>query len=312
MVRLASIDFCRRVPDSTAKAGLKGTALLFALRKLASVMCCVVTVGCSLSADADRKQCSDDCDCTERGAAWADSVCINSWCTPDPKWSCLDQPQSLSGDTGPFAVTLRVQDVLEGTPMSGVEARLCPNYDVNCENPETATVTSDEFGVVRFEIRPRNPSLGFTGFVLLTRADLMPGMFFFSRPIDRAVDIPAVQLLSPAAVGILTQRVGSRFDPERGLVLVSTMDCEDEPADGVSLTTDDTDELSSSFYSVVGSPTAAAIATDKSGYAGLLNVPPGRIAVTGRLDMDGRILRTISLYVKAGSITYSRMEPLGA
>ena len=312
MVRPTSVDFCRRLPDSTDKASLRGIALLFALRKLASVLCCVLAVGCSLNADADRKQCSNDCDCTERGPEFAQSVCVNSWCAPEPKWSCLDTPPAMSSESGSFSITLRVQDVLQAAPLAGVEARLCRNFDVNCENPQAGPVMSDDFGVVRFEVRPDSPPLGFSGFVSFTRSDLMPGMYFFNSSIDRAVDISGIQLLNTQAVGVLTQLLDAEFDPERGLVLISTYDCKEEPADGVMLMTDDTDEFSATFYSVKGIPALGATATDLSGYAGIFNVPPGRIAVTGRLNQDGRILASLSLLVKAGSITYSRMAPRGA
>jgi hypothetical protein len=206
---------------------------------------------------------------------------------------------------------LRVQDILTQQPMAGVQVQLCRRSDVNCDAPQVAPAMSDERGVARFEIESEDPVQGFTGFARFTREDIMPGLYFFNPPLEGASEVPPIQLLRLAVVGALMQQVGASLDFDRGLVLLSTFDCRDEPAAGVTLTTDDPTEFSELFYSVDGLPQATATATDDSGYAGLINVPPGKLTVTGRLKLDRRVVGMINLIVRPGSITYSRMVPRG-
>lgn len=271
----------------------------------------LAAVGCSAILDGDRKQCAQDSDCTSRGSGFTSSVCIDSWCMAPPKWSCLDKPSAISGHRGPHPVTLRVEDILTQKAKPGVRARLCRKLDVNCENPLAAEVMSDSDGIVRFDIVTDDPTSGFSGYVLFTSSDAMPGLYFFNPPVRGPVDIPAVQLAPRAVATVLTQQVGATYDVTRGLILLNTLDCVGEPLAGVSLETDADDPLTVPFYSVHGLPAATATATDPDGYCGVINVLPGTTSVTARMEAGGRRIGTLSLLVKAGSITYSRMVPLG-
>ena len=206
---------------------------------------------------------------------------------------------------------MRVQDILTQQPMAQVEARLCRRTDVNCSEPQSPVVLSDERGLVRFDVENEDPVQGFTGYARLTRNDLMPALYFFNPPIEGSTEMLPVQLLRLSVVGALTQQVGVSLNFERGVVLLSAFDCRNEPAAGVTVTTDDPSNVSELFYSVGGLPQATATSTDDSGYAGLINVPPGKLSITGRLMPTRRVLGTINLLVGPGSITYSRMVPLG-
>lgn len=281
------------------------------LRPLIGALHCVLLLSCSLTTDADREQCLVDSDCAARGPAFAGSICVDAWCTPEPKWSCLDVPPTVSSVSDRFAVTLRVQDILTQQPMAGVQVELCRRADANCEVPQAAPTMSDDRGVARFEIQSVDPVEGFTGFARFTRGDIMPGLYFFNPPLEGSSEVPPIELLKPAVVGALIQQIGASLDNERGLVLLSTFDCQDEPAPGVALTTDGPGERSEIFYSVDGLPQSTASATDNSGYAGLINVTPGKLAITGRLKRDRRLVGTVNLIVRPGSITYSRMVPHG-
>lgn len=281
------------------------------LRRLMGTLQCVLLFSCSLSMDANRDQCVVDTDCAARGVEFAGSICVDSWCTPEPKWSCLDARPSVTSVSDRLAITLRVQDILTQQPMVGVQVQLCRRADVNCDAPPAAPAMSDQRGIARFEIPSEDPVQGFTGFARFARDDIMPGLYFFNPPLEGASDVPPIQLLRLAVVGALTQQVGASLNFERGLVLLSAFDCRDEPAAGITLTTDDPSELSELFYSVDGLPQATATSTDNSGYAGLINVPPGKLAITGRLKLNRRVVGTVNLIVRPGSITYSRIVPRG-
>ena len=278
--------------------------------RVVTVLQAVAIGGCSLLVETDRQQCVVDSDCTARGEAFTDSVCIDSWCTAEPKWSCLGAPQSKPASLHSFPVTLHLQDIQTQQPLAGVQARLCRKSDPKCVQPETETVMSDALGVVRFalgveEDKPRR----FAGFVKLVRDDLVPALYNFNPPVEHEVDIAPVQLLSRSGSEALARQLGATFDAGRGSVLLSVFDCTGDPAGGVTIATDDSDERAARFYSVAGLPLTKATATDTSGYAGLVNVAPSTIAITGRIASNQRSLGTISLPVQAGAITYSRMAP---
>jgi hypothetical protein len=252
-----------------------------------------------------------DFDCTLRGGEFAGSVCIDSWCEPEPTWGCLDAPVTLNGENGPFPITFHIQDIRLQEPLAGVQARLCRKGDLDCNDPQGGVVTSDDRGVVRFAVEATDPALGFTGFVLFTRADLVPGLYFWNRALVGAVDVPPLQMLSHGDVDALARQLGTTRDSSRGIVLLRTFDCQDDPAAGVAVVTDGTDEQSAPFYANDGLPVATSTTTDRSGYAGFMNVPPGTINITGRVDSDRRLLSTISLRVQPDAITYSPMVPRG-
>jgi hypothetical protein len=254
-----------------------------------------------------------DSDCQARGGEFLTSVCDDSFCVPEPKWSCLGYAPDAGSADLKFSVTLRVRDILWQHPMRGVQVRLCRRADEDCAAPVVNTVTTDENGDARFEMTLDDPEEGFSGYALFTGPDIMPGLYFFNPPLNgaRANEVPPIQLLRSSLIGPLTQQIGSSIDFERGLVLVGAFDCQGEPAAGVSLATDDPSVHLELFYSVDGLPQSTAMATDTSGYAGLINVPPGKLSITGRLEPSRRVLGTVNLIVRRGSITYSRMVPLG-
>lgn len=267
---------------------------------------CAVAAGCSLSLDARRHQCTTDRDCRDS----PDSMCVNSWCEPEPKWGCLADPSGPTGERGPFPVTLHARDIVTQEPMSGVSAKLCRKLDPACDMPHGEVLTNEE-GNVQFSVEVNGSARAFSGYVEFTRSDLMPGLYFFNPPIDRPVDVPVVQLLSEPLAEGLTLQIGSKYEASRGLILLTTFDCSDAPASGISLELEERDALSDTFYAVDGLPAPSATETDASGYAGVINAPPGNVTLTGRLAADQRVIGRVSVFVKPGTITYSRLGPVG-
>ena len=282
-----------------------------ALLTVALTLQCTFAVGCTLTTELDRVQCESDRDCADRGGQFLESVCVDTWCVPEPKWSCLNRAPAAAPSTRSFPVTLRVRDILWQRPMRGVEVRLCRRADDDCAAPVVNAVTTDESGDVHFDMTLDDPALGFTGYALFTGDDILPGLYFFNPPLSAARQVPPIQLLRSSLVGPLTQYVGSSLSFERGLVIVGAVDCKGTPAAGVAMVTDDPTTHLELFYSVDGLPRSTATATDNSGYAGLINVPPGKFSITGRLEPSRRVLGTVNLIVKRGAITYSQMVPLG-
>lgn len=208
-------------------------------------------------------------------------------------------------------MTLHTRNIVTQEPMPGVTAKLCRKLDPACEMPQVGEVLTDKAGNVRFNIEVNESVRGFAGYVQFTRNDLMPGLYFFNPPVDRPVDVPVVQLLSEPLAEALTVQIGAKYAADRGLILLSTFDCSDAVATGISLEFEARDARSETFYAVDGLPAPGATETDGSGYAGVINALPGNVTLTGRLAADQRVVGRLSVFVKPGSITYSRLGPVG-
>jgi hypothetical protein len=285
---------------------------------------CVALLGCSLTVDADRQQCSSDLDCTSRGTAFANSTCVASLCKEalvtqkpdsdagpkaitDPKWSCLDQPAVATTEPGPFNVTFKLTDILSQSPQVGITAKACRKLDVNCEKPDGASLLTDENGEVTFQI-----ARGFTGYMEFSGGTIMPGMYFFNPPVDSDRASVAVQIVTPGIVDALTKSIGSPQQPDLGLMLINAQDCQGAAGVNVTFVAGGTGQGAPGFYSIGGLPASNATATDSAGYGGFVNVTPGTVPIKGIInDIDGIEMQTISLLVRAGTITYGRVVPLG-
>jgi hypothetical protein len=279
-----------------------------ARRLPASSLACLVVgaaTACSVLVDADRVQCTSDTDCTSRGGAFSESMCVKSLCQPDSRWSCLDDTPTPSTAVGPFAVVMQTTDLLTQQPRANVKADLCNKVDVECSTP-LYTATSDATGFLTMQV----PS-AFSGYVLLQAPDLLPGLYFFNPPIDRDQEIPPILMPTPLANNLLVGQIGGTQGPNHGNALITAHDCQGTFADGVTFVTADGDAMTKTFYSSRGLPSASATATDSDGYGGMINLPSGAVTVTGSLSANGRTVGTISLLVRAGGISYSRIVPRG-
>jgi hypothetical protein len=274
---------------------------------VSSLACLVVSAAtaCSVLVDADRVQCRSDTDCTSRGGAFSDSMCVQSLCQPDSRWSCLGGTPTPSTAPGPFAVTMHTSDLLTQQPRANVQADLCNKVDVECSTP-LYTATSDATGLVTMQV----PG-AFSGYVLLQAPDVLPGLYFFNPPIDHDQEIPPILMPTPLANNLLVGQIGGTQGPNHGNALITAHDCQGAAAAGVTFATADGDAMTKTFFSSRGLPSASATATDSDGYGGMINLPSGAVTVTGSLSADGRTVGTISLLVRAGGISYSRIVPRG-
>jgi len=285
--------------------------------------------GCSLTIDADRAQCSTTTDCKSRGAAFADSVCVDSLCAPlrsvepedggydpskDPTWGCLGKPPApASSDPGPFNVLLNLTDVLSGGPHGDIHVKLCKKIDTACEIPiNTTELISDADGHVAISV-PR----AFSGYLELKGDTVLTGLYYFNPPPEADVGTPGltIQLVTPSTVELLTKSLGSQQVSDRGLTLVNVFDCEKKPAVGATFEADidPGDELATIFYAVKGLPVKDATETDTSGYGGLVNLPARSVTLKASVQTEAgkRNIGTTTIQIKAGAITYTRLVPDG-
>jgi hypothetical protein len=296
-------------------------------------VCCT---GCSLAVNADRVQCSTNADCTQRGAAFADSVCVESLCqtkhqaltiaerdagadsgrgsgAKDPLWGCMDEPRVVSSAPGPFHVTFHLAGILDSTPIADATAQVCKKIDVDCTMP-IATDQSDAMGNVTFDI-----DKNFSGYVQFQKGtDIVPGLYFFNPPPDHDLDMVSVQIITPGIEAALTKTIMTTPQMQDGLTLINTQDCNGKGAAGVSIVGEGVDKAGldggpppTLFYSIGGLPNSGATETDMGGFGGFVNLPPGTLAVKGVVSATKRELQTISILIRANAITYAKLVPLG-
>ena len=80
------------------------------------------------------------------------------------------------------------------------------------------------------------------------------------------------------------------------------------PAEGVHIWSADSDANTRAFYVIQKIPTATATVTDASGQGGFINLRAGSASISGTLS-DGTKIGTVTILVRAGTITYTNMLP---
>ncbi len=277
--------------------------VLSTLAKLAALGLLASGAGCSVLVDADRPQCSQDSDCSNRGAAFAAAVCAAGLCEVDPLWSCGALPVS---QTPSYQLTMHLQDAVSSKPLSGVVARLCRKLDVTCQSPIGSKVLSDDTGGVAMPIEA-----AFDGYVQLMDSKIAPALYFLTAPASGDLDLPTVPLASPSVAALIVQQAGgTTWLDERGIVLLNAFDCLGQPADNISYSIGGTpDSATFIFYLVNGLPTTDATVTDSTGYGGLVNMPVGVSTIAATIAPSGRKVSNISILVRAGYISYSSVTP---
>lgn len=275
-----------------------------AVRVGASICLIFTCTQCTLTVDADQEQCTTTKDCQGLGKAFVGSVCKNAVCVADPAWSCRKDSAS-SSKPGSGTVTIRVPlvDVISELPIAGVAGQLHPKIDSDLIRPIGDPFFSDADGIIAFTV-----DKGFDGFAALSHNAIAPSLYFFNPPATSNSTWAPARLTSMETAAGLVSQLGGTIDPTRGFIIVTAEDCNGDPAEGISYTSREADSKTQVFYSVDGLVTTKTSATDPSGYGGFIAVRPGSVSITGSHETHGKI-GEISLFVRAGEVSYSRMVP---
>lgn len=261
-------------------------------------------LSCSVLVDANRVQCNTDEDCRARGASFAQSSCVNTICEGNPKWACLEHPAASPGGAGPFRVTMHVTDLIKKTAIADVRADLCRKIDVSCNDP-AASVTSDASGTISLT----SVEAGFSGYVSLQSSAIVSTLYFFNPLIDRDQDIPALSLSNSAARAGLLGQLGA--DPARADILLNASDCQGKPVSGITYALTSPIPGAIAYYLSSGLPTRNGTTTDATGYGGFVNLPSGTVTITATDTVSQTRIATLTLVVREGSTTWSRVVPDG-
>jgi hypothetical protein len=266
-------------------------------------------LGCSVVVDANRVQCSTDSDCSARGAEFASSVCVQSFCQESAGWACLgDTPVAPPASTEQFRVSFLVRDAVSQKPKTGLGVRLCRKLDVECTDALSDVAMVDEQGSVAFQVEG-----GFAGYARFEgRSDSVPGMYFFNPPVAKDTMDIAVQLSAPETVAGLAALTGVMPDSTRGVVLLSVLDCMGAPASGVILQSNKGADEGKVFYSKAGIPDGQATMTDKAGYGGLVNATKGAVTLYARVAQSQKSVGEVTVMVQPGTQTMTKLVANGS
>jgi hypothetical protein len=197
-------------------------------------------------------------------------------------------------------------DIVKQQPLAGIGGRLCRKLDVSCTDALSGVVTSDAQGAMVFDV----PS-AFDGYVRFESADISPTLYFFNPPVAQDLSNVSVSLASPTTVGLLALQAGAQQSAERGLILISVLDCAGAPAGGIQLSAAPTDTQVVPFYAQQGLPSGSARATDSSGYGGFLNVAPGSVTFSASLASTRRAMDQLTVLVQPNTATVTSLVPHG-
>jgi hypothetical protein len=263
-------------------------------------------------------------------------------------WSCLAETSALPllpVATLPSSARVLVQacDFVRGceTKVTGLTARLCQKHSGACADPVLLDLV-DEDGLFTFDV-PTPPG-GFDGYLDVSSASelctnpafgedgptlcaLAPGcnpalpdarcrtplyahaLLFFNPPITNDTREPLILRLIPsAALPAWARAAGVALDPGQGNLLVSAVDCDGEPAAGVTYQLDPAPEHAAELYVRDAEPSTVP-ATDSGDIRAFLGVPEGYTQVSAYNAAHLQI-GAIALQSAPFSVTYGALSPV--
>jgi hypothetical protein len=260
---------------------------------------------CSVMVEPNRQQCAVDADCKARGGEFANSLCVDSVCAPDPDpaWSCLKSVSWPPPTASQVTVTVKFRDIITNAPLTAVSVNVCLKFDYDCTQPIQKDLHPPGSGDLAFKV-----DAGFDGFLEMNMTGSLPGLFFFYPPVNEDRVIVGLPLLPAGILSQVSALSGKPYIAEKGAALLGAMDCRNLPAQGVHIWSTDADSDTTAFYVVKKIPSTSAMVTDESGEGGLINLKPGSVVLSGNLQ-DGRSVGSVTVVVRPMGITYTSLVP---
>jgi hypothetical protein len=290
-----------------------------------------VSSACSLALRTNENQCSNDEDCANRGGLMAQAVCRDQVCVEahaggggggantstdagtGPDFRCVGKVTWPLPVEPQIVVTMQFIDLVAKLPLTQINVHACAKMDVTCANPLGPSVSPDEKGIAAV-----NVPASFDGYVEVLGVDaaadagapaLVPMNVFFNPPPVENSHFGVVPCFTRPALAALASVHGNTIDPSLGFLFSGALDCAGKPAAGVSWEPDRVAESTRRFYYVDGLPSEVAVATDPSGYGGLINMPTGTVRLFAKLQATGVRIGETSVFVRAGYITTGFLVP---
>jgi hypothetical protein len=298
---------------------------------------CVAEQACAKSSDCEVawQQCVQACpthDCAEEcfiahgsstqtgsfvdAGPWPPFVnAINGVCGTSCKvgnWTCAGKISWPDPKAPEVKLTFQASEFVTPGPIGGLDVRVCTSLDPGCHSPlATGQTNADGTAVFTVPNPPDSEGLGLNGFLEVTSPDggYVPTLVYWGFPLSEPTATVQWEFATPSE----TQQINSAIagvtpDPQRGSIYVAVVDCSAGYPPHVQVATDLGDAGVTEIYGTTGDRTLTA--TDQSGLAFILNVPPtGNVRLTATpLGMD-RPASVDSVQVRAGWITGIGMFP---
>lgn len=286
-------------------------------RARAFLLVALVSLGCSLTLDPQRPQCTADADCAARGSAFESSVCVEGYCEQpectttedcpigascsdgscegeaDSAWTCVGQSEDLTSEQVSFRVPLT--DIIY-RPMPDITVDVCIISDSVCDTP-IDTLVSDEEGLVELTL-----DRDFDGYLKprLTDEELQPTLYFLPDPLVHDITLEPFLIVTSALLDDLLRSNGVPEDSSRGHIMVTVVDCQGELAPGVYLEAARADVRSLPFYSNLTPTTDLSETQEGYGIGGFANFPAGTATLDLKLTTTSQTIGRMSLFVRAG------------
>jgi hypothetical protein len=264
---------------------------------------------------------------------------------PSGPWRCIDGASEPPTPIGPTVTArFRACDFISNCefPVTGLTVRVCDKLDVGCNNPRVDNVR-DTGGLIEVDV-PTGPR-GFDGYLQVSTTlapcfdtsafgnaagflcqlvpecnpaaptvacDVpvyFPVMWFFNPPLvaDQQEPIP-LQLYPSVALPLILDAAGGEFAPGTGSVFMTVIDCDGNPAPGVTLEIAEHEDQAYPLYFDSGVISNTAHQTDPSGVGGFIRIPPGFVEVTG-VSNEGAPLGKVGVQTNATFVTYTVLAP---
>lgn len=222
--------------------------------------------------------------------------CLGSACWPTP------------GTDGDFTQRLTVNNISTQAALPGATVKVCARGDVACANPlQTATTANN--GLVTLTL-PVTPGVGFDGLIEVTGGGAVPTLYTPHPPLIPGGVDRFLYVFNQTTFDLFTGLSGIAVDPSRGHVALVANDCATNTVAGVSFAASTADASTTRTYTRNNIPATMETETDARGGAGFINLPVGDVAVTATRAVDQRNLGTITVPVRAGTITSTLFPPV--
>jgi hypothetical protein len=198
------------------------------------------------------------------------------------------------------------------TPVANFPLKLCASTDLTCAAPLDSEIT-DANGKVTFSVDVGSGSAGIDGYIQAIDSSTIyyPSLIYPGN--HRIIGNPTVgtynaAVFSKSLIATGMTLAGVTPDAARGHIVEVNLDCDYNPAAGVSVQASTADASSKTMYVSGALISKTATQTDVSGAAFVFNVPPGASTLTSSTASVGT-LGTVDVSVRAATMTITFYSP---
>lgn len=233
------------------------------------------------------------------GAANTQWGCVGSVEWGDPASDQLQMKVTLRHSTSPRAA------------VQGAVVRACDAGDIPCVDG-TATVVSNGTGALTLEVPSYNSAWG--GYLEIAPGpndDLPLNLGQLVSPLTASTTTFDQTVVEQAVLDAAAEGLAVTLDPAMGHLVGDIFDCEHVPAEGMQLVVLQQDVVVGTIgYLADGAEVDTSLsATDASGRAVALNVPPGLLEIRAIRAADGVVTGQVRVPIRAGAVTTFGFDP---